>query len=177
MRYPAAGELLYELLHQNRKLPKFPGNSDEKKERKEKNMQVEIPVNKTLKEHLAEELKHASIVYERVYENSLLISQRDSLFFTELFNANAQESYPIHELSEEQITTEAKNNLVFESRFESGNLKLCIKKSEAEYNLYLQNDINTYGNVQWFFFRVSNTTKDTTITFNIKNLVLSSRYK
>lgn len=33
--------------------------------------------------------------------------------------------------------------LLFESRFESGNLYLAQKVSEAEYNLLMSNDINT----------------------------------
>ena len=35
--------------------------------------------------------------------------------------------------------------LVFESRFESGNLAMAYKVSDNEYNLVLQNDINTRG--------------------------------
>ena len=34
--------------------------------------------------------------------------------------------------------------LVFESRFESGNLGIVIKLSNNEYDLYVQNDINKY---------------------------------
>jgi len=40
---------------------------------------------------------------------------------------------------------EKDNTLVFESRFESGNLLAAIKTSENEYDLILQNDINTNG--------------------------------
>lgn len=48
------------------------------------------------------------------------------------------------------------DTLVFESRFESGNLSLAVKvpdteranKAVAEYNLVLQNDINTRGHTQ-----------------------------
>jgi hypothetical protein len=36
--------------------------------------------------------------------------------------------------------------LVFESRFETGNLLAAIKLTENEYDLILQNDINTNGN-------------------------------
>ena len=64
-----------------------------------------------------------------------------------------------------------KNNdstLVFESRFESGNLSLAIKINDNEYNLLMQNDINTNGHTQWFYFRVSNTNKST-VKFNILN--------
>ena len=60
--------------------------------------------------------------------------------------------------------------LVFESKFESGNLEMAVKLSDTEYNLTLQNDINTSGNTQWFFFRVSNTSKNLEPTFNIINL-------
>ena len=38
--------------------------------------------------------------------------------------------------------------LVFESRFESGNLGLAIKLSDDEYNLVLQNDTLSKGNTQ-----------------------------
>ena len=35
--------------------------------------------------------------------------------------------------------------LVFESRFETGNLLAAMKVSDNEYDLVLQNDINTNG--------------------------------
>ena len=35
--------------------------------------------------------------------------------------------------------------LLFESRFESGNLLAAVKLSDFEYDLVLQNDINTNG--------------------------------
>lgn len=60
--------------------------------------------------------------------------------------------------------------LVFESRFECGNLSMALKLSDNEYNLLLQNDINTNGHTQWFYFRVSNTKKGHTVKFNILNL-------
>ena len=64
------------------------------------------------------------------------------------------------------------NTLVFESRFESGNL-LCAFRTEDEdsYQLYLQNDTNTTGYIQWFFFRVSNTKKGRKVNFNIINML------
>jgi hypothetical protein len=60
--------------------------------------------------------------------------------------------------------------LIFESRFESGNLLAAIKVSEKEYDLVLQNDINTNGNTQWYFFRVTNTQQNSIVRFNILNL-------
>ena len=44
--------------------------------------------------------------------------------------------------------------LVFESRFESANLRKAVKISDFEYDLYLKNDYGTNGFTQWYFFRV-----------------------
>lgn len=60
--------------------------------------------------------------------------------------------------------------MIFESRFETGNLLVAMKVSDNEYDLVLQNDINTNGHTQWFFFRVSNTRKNMAVKFNILNL-------
>ncbi len=60
--------------------------------------------------------------------------------------------------------------ILFESRFESGNLLAAVKVSDREYDLVLQNDINTNGHTQWFFFRVSNTRKGVPVRFNLINL-------
>lgn len=63
------------------------------------------------------------------------------------------------------------NTLIFESRFESGNLLAAVKISNTEYDLILQNDINTNGHTQWYFFRVGNTTKGMKVKFNMINLM------
>ena len=71
-----------------------------------------------------------------------------------------------------KLKNENDKTLIFESRFESGNL-LCAFKTEEEnkYILYLQNDTNTTGYIQWFFFRVSNTKKGNKATFTIINML------
>ena len=69
--------------------------------------------------------------------------------------------------------------LIFESKFESGNLQLVYltEKSTEEnlendkYELFLTNDSNTTGYTQWFFFRVSNTKKNKKVNFQIMNLL------
>ena len=63
--------------------------------------------------------------------------------------------------------------LVFESRFESGNLQLAHKQNDHEYDLILQNDINSKGHTQWFFFRVSNVKKGLKVRFNMLNMIKS----
>ena len=70
------------------------------------------------------------------------------------------------------------NTLVFESRFESANLRKAVKISDYEYDLYLKNDYSTNGFTQWYFFRMQNTRKDKTYRFNIVNLMKpDSNYK
>jgi hypothetical protein len=70
-----------------------------------------------------------------------------------------------------KLTGPEDKTLIFESRFESGNLLAAIKKSDTEYDLILQNDINTNGHTQWYFFRVGNTTKGMNVKFNMLNLM------
>ena len=67
-------------------------------------------------------------------------------------------------------TDDNDKTIIFESRFESGNLLAAIKVTDSEYDLILQNDINTNGHTQWYFFRVGNTRKGEAIKFNIINL-------
>lgn len=49
------------------------------------------------------------------------------------------------------------DDLVFESRFESGNLGRAIKITPTYYELYLRPDMYTNRHTQWFYFRVKNT--------------------
>lgn len=63
------------------------------------------------------------------------------------------------------------NTLLFESRFESGNLRRAVKITDFEYDLYLKNDYGTQGYTQWYYFRVQNTRRDKTYRFNIVNLM------
>lgn len=61
--------------------------------------------------------------------------------------------------------------LVFESRFESGNLKRAIQLDKNEYELVLKPDHNTKNYTQWFYFRMSNTRKYREYIFHIINFV------
>ncbi|NXJ14492.1 CBPC2 carboxypeptidase, partial [Odontophorus gujanensis] len=62
------------------------------------------------------------------------------------------------------------NTLLFESRFESGNLQKAVKVGPYEYVLTLRPDLYTAKHTQWFYFRVQNTRKDTIYCFTIANL-------
>ncbi len=105
----------------------------------------EISATQTLKEYLAAELPGANIVYERLCRGSCPVAERKSLFFTELFSIPYGRSYRHSEsLNDPQaqggcvmlekdmvpyyrVKGQTDGTLVFESRFESGNLRLAIK--------------------------------------------------
>lgn len=65
------------------------------------------------------------------------------------------------------------DDLKFESRFESGNLAKAVKITSTYYELYLRPDLYTNRHKQWFYFRVTNTRKNTMYRFSIVNLVKS----
>jgi hypothetical protein len=65
----------------------------------------------------------------------------------------------------------ADDTLVFESRFESGNLRRAVQVAPYEYDLVLQPDLNTRGHTQWFFLAVSNTRAGRPYRLNIINLL------
>ena len=60
--------------------------------------------------------------------------------------------------------------LIFESRFESGNLRMVIQTDENEYDLLLKNDINASKYSQWFYFQLKTKLScSKKLTFNIIN--------
>eukprot|EP00118_Oscarella_pearsei_P011888 m.83416 g.83416 ORF g.83416 m.83416 type:complete len:982 (+) comp36345_c0_seq6:123-3068(+) len=62
-----------------------------------------------------------------------------------------------------------KDALLFESRFECGNLRKAIQVRSSEYDLVLNADINSQRHHQWFYFEVSNFNSDIPYRFNIIN--------
>ncbi|XP_053143449.1 cytosolic carboxypeptidase 2 isoform X2 [Hemicordylus capensis] len=61
--------------------------------------------------------------------------------------------------------------LLFESRFESGNLQKAVRVGKYEYELTLRTDLYTSKHTQWYYFRVQNTRKDVSYRFTIVNLM------
>ncbi|NXM50864.1 CBPC2 carboxypeptidase, partial [Gymnorhina tibicen] len=74
-------------------------------------------------------------------------------------------SSPAASLKSPQDTT-----LLFESRFESGNLQKVIKVGPYEYVLTLRPDLYTAKHTQWFYFRVQNTRREPLYRFTIANM-------
>jgi hypothetical protein len=61
--------------------------------------------------------------------------------------------------------------LIFESRFESGNLRKVMKVAPFEYEMYIKNDYGTQSFCQWYYFRIQNTRKDQTYRFHMVNFM------
>lgn len=57
---------------------------------------------------------------------------------------------------------EGYTGLMFESRFESGNLAKAVRITPTYYELYLRPDLYTNRSKQWFYFRVSGTKSNIT---------------
>ncbi|XP_072001235.1 cytosolic carboxypeptidase 3 isoform X2 [Engystomops pustulosus] len=66
---------------------------------------------------------------------------------------------------------ESDNTLVFESRFESGNLQKVVQVSDYDYQLTLRTDLYTERHTQWFYFRVQNTRAGVRYRFTIVNFM------
>ncbi|XP_055995591.1 uncharacterized protein LOC125648400 isoform X7 [Ostrea edulis] len=62
-------------------------------------------------------------------------------------------------------------NLVFESRFESGNLRQARRVGQCEYELVLKTDLYTNRHTQWYYFRIQNAVPGLVYKFRIVNLL------
>ena len=85
---------------------------------------------------------------------------------------SSSETIPAEGQLKPYYTLESPNDttLIFESRFESGNLRRSIQVYENEYDLIVKPDINTRGHTQWFYFSVANTRKGVPVKFNLINM-------
>ncbi|XP_066278740.1 uncharacterized protein [Branchiostoma lanceolatum] len=70
-----------------------------------------------------------------------------------------------------KLKDENDKTLIFESRFESGNLMKVVQVGEFEYELYLRQDLYTDKHTQWYYFRVQNARKGHSYRFTIVNLL------
>ncbi|CAN2387188.1 protein side chain deglutamylation [Pristimantis euphronides] len=66
---------------------------------------------------------------------------------------------------------ESDNTLLFESRFESGNLQKAVQVADYDYQLTLRADLYTNRHTQWYYFRVKNTRAGIPYRFTIVNLM------
>ncbi|XP_024846492.1 cytosolic carboxypeptidase 3 isoform X6 [Bos taurus] len=61
------------------------------------------------------------------------------------------------------------DTLMFEARFESGNLQKVVKVGEYEYQLTVRPDLFTNKHTQWYYFQVTNTQAGIVYRFTITN--------
>ena len=66
------------------------------------------------------------------------------------------------------------NSLIFDSKFEGGNLDQVVMTGPYEYDLYMRPDTNTGTHMHWFYFSVTGFSSAQTIKFNIINFSRSS---
>lgn len=95
-------------------------------------------------------------------------SRKDTTFFASAFLERSGRD-PLAALGE---PTGREGGVLFGSSYEGGNLLAAYRVGEAEYDLLLQNDLNSGGYTQWFDFTVSNCALRGTVKLNIVNLVL-----
>lgn len=109
----------------------------------------------------AERVAHQENLMNRVVYDAI-----DSSPFSTSIEPKEGELAPFY-----QIQSEDDYTCVFESRFESGNLRRAIQVYEFEYDLILKPDYNTRGHTQWYYFRISNIRTNKNYRFNIINLM------
>ncbi|XP_048217525.1 cytosolic carboxypeptidase 2 isoform X2 [Perognathus longimembris pacificus] len=106
-------------------------------------------------------------------EKGTVVYQLDSVPTEEGFFTNSRVGGKRGSIKELAVTLQGPqdNTLLFESRFESGNLQKAVRVGTYEYELTLRTDLYTNKHTQWFYFRVQNTRKDVTYRFTIVNLL------
>lgn len=92
----------------------------------------------------------------------------DKYFLRSRVGGSQVSSKPYYKLTSSDDCT-----LLFESRFECGNLLRAVKIDNNEYQLWLRNDLYTEKHTQWYYFRVQNTRPSTKYKFTIMNLLKS----
>lgn len=110
-------------------------------------------------------VKEKELVYERINNrnnNHINDMRYFSSFFLPLKEGIKCKTTPIFELMpriQKSLRPQeySSDEVMFRSNFESGNL-FCAFRNSAEilptYELFMQNDINTKGCTQWFYFSV-----------------------
>ena len=95
-------------------------------------------------------------------------SKQEARIYSKLPNFSSQkpvrEEYDLYVPNSESV-------VLFNSKFESGNLQQAIRQTEFEYVLYLDADTNSQNFSQWFYFSCLGRQKGTSIKLSIVNLL------
>jgi hypothetical protein len=112
------------------------------------------------------EINHHETFYIKKHESEGLESNIDKTFHFEPIIVYDERW---DEIPDQQLLNNWTPPLIFDSRFESGNLHKAIRMDEYDYFLQLRTDYNTNGHVQWFFFQVKNMIANHEYRFTIGN--------
>ncbi|XP_069888429.1 cytosolic carboxypeptidase 2 [Dipodomys merriami] len=106
-------------------------------------------------------------------EKGTVVYQLDSVPTEDTYFTSSRVGGRQGSIKEPAVTLQGPHDstLLFESRFESGNLQKAVRVGTYEYELTLRTDLYTNKHTQWFYFRVQNTRKDVTYRFTIVNLL------
>jgi hypothetical protein len=85
-------------------------------------------------------------------------------------NKNKSPSQEPHGMTKEAPSA----SLIFDSKFEGGNLDQVVMLSPTEYDLYMKPDTNTGTHMHWFYFSVYGFKGQSTVRFNIVNFSRTS---
>ena len=99
------------------------------------------------------------------------IDQNNGNFIVDKNNINNNINNKLIYIDEPKNESEAK--IIFDSKFESGNLRMAIKLNSDipnEYDLIMRKDYNSVKNYSWFFFSIESD-RETDIKFNILNFI------
>ena len=130
-------------------------------------------------ENDSEELKLLGQPINYDYLEKILQSDKSNNenIFDEKNGIFIDKKYDIHFIKNLTYNPEPRNNkeakIIFDSKFESGNLRMAIKLNsdiDNEYDLIIRKDYNCEKNYSWFFFSIESD-RETDIKFNILNFI------
>lgn len=120
--------------------------------------QVITTVNREVPNQIKKEIEQAP-EYGKVYV--------DRIQYLNMKQYGPERVYP----QEYTLVVPKEKILIFDSKFESGNLHKAVKVSENEYNLWMDFDTETKGYTQWYYFSVKNYKAGHRVRFNLVNLM------
>ena len=130
-------------------------------------------------ENDSEELKLLGQPINYDYLEKILQSDKSNNenIFDEKNGIFIDKKYDIHFIKNLTYNPEPRNNkeakIIFDSKFESGNLRMAIKLNsdiDNEYDLIIRKDYNCEKNYSWFFLSIESD-RETDIKFNILNFI------
>ncbi|UJR13507.1 hypothetical protein I4U23_000521 [Adineta vaga] len=136
------------------------------------------PTPKLLSRDLIQEESYLSssvsnIINQQTYDNQPAIYKYTESFKHPVIVYDMEKTakiQPIKSTDNEQMCPA----LIFEARFESGNLRQVKRVGQFEYELILRTDLYTRRHTQWYYFRVQNMIANITYRFRIINLMKKS---